>query len=82
MRYGLYDFQEDAVAKLAKKMLKMQRDWHEDGEKSSVALTAPTGAGKTIICAAIILIENSTGIIVLTVWKMCDILILISEMKR
>lgn len=52
MRYGLYDFQEDAVAKLAKKMLKMQRDWHEDGEKSSVALTAPTGAGKTIICAA------------------------------
>lgn len=53
MRYELYDFQEDAVVDLVKKMKKMQWDWHEDGERSSVALTAPTGAGKTVICAAV-----------------------------
>lgn len=53
MRYELYDFQDDAVVDLVKKMKKMQWDWHEDGERSSVALTAPTGAGKTVICAAV-----------------------------
>ena len=54
MRYELFDFQEDASNKLLDKIVKMQKHWHEDKELSSVALTAPTGAGKTVICASIV----------------------------
>lgn len=54
MRYRLYGFQEDAVKDLVEKIKKMQKYWHEDGDKSSIALTAPTGAGKTVICGAAI----------------------------
>ena len=53
MRYKLFDFQNKAVDKLIDKMIKMQKHWHEDKELSSVSLTAPTGAGKTVICAAV-----------------------------
>ena len=54
MKYQLFDFQKEAADKLIDKMQKMQKHWHEDNELSSVSLTAPTGAGKTVICAAIV----------------------------
>ena len=54
MRYKLFDFQEEASNKLLDKIRKMQKHWHQDKELSSVALTAPTGAGKTVICASIV----------------------------
>lgn len=53
MKYGLFDFQKDAVASLLKKMESMQRSYEADGSLSAVALTAPTGAGKTVISAAV-----------------------------
>ena len=54
MRCELYDYQKRAVFELANKMKDMQDDWHRKGRLSSVALTAPTGAGKTVIMSAVI----------------------------
>ncbi|WP_346848861.1 DEAD/DEAH box helicase family protein [uncultured Clostridium sp.] len=53
MKYELFDFQKDAVASLLKKMESMQRSYESDGSLSAVSLTAPTGAGKTVISAAV-----------------------------
>ena len=53
MKYELFDFQKDAVNNLLKKMESMQRTYAEDGSLSAVSLTAPTGAGKTVISAAV-----------------------------
>ena len=46
MKYGLIDFQKDAVTELLKKMESMRRSYDADGSLSAVSLTAPTGAGK------------------------------------
>ena len=53
MKYELFDFQKEAVNNLLKKMDSMQRTYAEDGSLSAVSLTAPTGAGKTVISAAV-----------------------------
>lgn len=53
MKYELFDFQKSAVDDLLKKMDSMQRSYASDGSVSAVSLTAPTGAGKTVIAAAI-----------------------------
>lgn len=53
MKYELFDFQRNAVAELLKKMQSMRRSFEEDGSLSAVSLTAPTGAGKTVISAAV-----------------------------
>ena len=53
MRYDLFDFQKDAVGTLLMKMDSMQRSYLADGSLSAVSLTAPTGAGKTVISAAV-----------------------------
>lgn len=53
MKYRLFDFQQDAVSQLLKKMDSMQNSYQNDGSLSAVSLTAPTGAGKTVISAAV-----------------------------
>ena len=53
MRYELFDFQKEAVNKLLKSMGSMQRNYSADGTLSAVSLIAPTGAGKTVIAAAV-----------------------------
>ncbi|MCI3197607.1 DEAD/DEAH box helicase family protein [Bacillus sp. HU-1818] len=53
MKYELFDFQKSAVDDLLKKMDSMQRSYASDGSVSAVSLTAPTGAGKTVIAAAV-----------------------------
>lgn len=54
MRYELFDFlQKNAVAELLRKMQSMRRSYEEDDSLSAVSLTAPTGAGKTVISAAV-----------------------------
>lgn len=53
MKYELFDFQRFAVRELLKKMESMQRSYTADGSLSAVSLTAPTGAGKTVISAAV-----------------------------
>ena len=53
MRYELFDFQKNAVAELLRKMQSMRRSYEEDDSLSAVSLTEPTGAGKTVISAAV-----------------------------
>lgn len=50
----LYDFQKKAVRELNQKMREMQTGWRKGNGCYSSALVAPTGSGKTIICAAVI----------------------------
>ncbi|MBA2345910.1 MAG: DEAD/DEAH box helicase family protein [Rubrobacter sp.] len=53
MKLILKDFQDDAVADLAQKLRRAARDARE-GEIQSVALSSPTGSGKTVMAAAAI----------------------------
>ncbi|MCR5257108.1 MAG: DEAD/DEAH box helicase family protein [Desulfovibrio sp.] len=52
MKFRLFEFQERAAAELLQKMDSMRRAYDADGSLSAVSLSAPTGSGKTVICAA------------------------------
>lgn len=54
MKYELFGFQKNAVSELLKKIQSMRRSYEDDGSLSAVSLTAPTGAGKTVISAAVV----------------------------
>ncbi|HET7315622.1 DEAD/DEAH box helicase, partial [Salinisphaera sp.] len=54
MRYTLKDYQEDAVADVLANLRKSARDWRQDRDTSAFSLTATTGAGKTVMAAAVI----------------------------
>lgn len=54
MRFELKDFQIDAVEDLYRSLSKMRSIRGSAGMDSSVCLSAPTGSGKTVICAAVI----------------------------
>ncbi len=54
MRYELRDYQRDAALEVLKRIRRGRRDWREDGERSSFALSAITGSGKTVIATAVI----------------------------
>ena len=53
MKLTLKDFQTDAVTDLVQKLRRAARDAKE-GERQSVALSSPTGSGKTVMAAAAI----------------------------
>lgn len=54
MRYELRDYQRDAALEVLKRIRRGRRDWRDDGERSSFALSAITGSGKTVIATAAI----------------------------
>jgi type III restriction enzyme len=54
MRYTLKDYQEDAVGDVLDTLKKAAREWKEYGDTSAFSLTATTGAGKTVMAAAVI----------------------------
>lgn len=54
MKYTLKDYQDDAVADVLINLYKARKRWHEDGDKQAFSLTATTGAGKTVMAAAVI----------------------------
>lgn len=53
MKFTLKDYQDDAVAQVLDRLKKSRRRWHEDDEKNAFSLTATTGAGKTVMAAAV-----------------------------
>lgn len=53
MKFTLKDYQEDAVKDVLDRLKKAQKRWHEDRDKHSFSLTATTGAGKTVMAAAV-----------------------------
>ena len=54
MKYQLFDYQRDAALGCVKQLRRGGRDWQEDRALSSFALSAITGAGKTVIATAVI----------------------------
>ncbi len=54
MRYALKDYQEDAVGEVLRHLTRAQRDWHQWKSPVALSLTATTGAGKTVMAAAVI----------------------------
>jgi type III restriction enzyme len=55
MKYTLIEeYQTPAVADVLDRLKKARKRWHEDGDKNAFSLTATTGAGKTVMAAAVI----------------------------
>ena len=54
MKFTLEDYQRMAVTSLLTGLSRARRDYVEDGERTAVGLTAPTGAGKTVIATAVL----------------------------
>lgn len=54
MKFTLKDYQEDAVSDVLGNLRKARKRWHEDGDSQAFSLTATTGAGKTVMAAAVI----------------------------
>lgn len=53
MKFTLKYYQEDAVRDALTNMRKARRRWRDDGDKHAFSLTAATGAGKTVMAAAV-----------------------------
>src|ERR1035437_7860202 len=47
------DYQTNAVRDALSNLKKARQDWHGDAYKSAFSLTAVTGAGKTVMAAAV-----------------------------
>ena len=54
MRYTLKDYQNDAVADVLAHLVRARDDWHRWKSPVAFSLTATTGAGKTVMAAAVI----------------------------
>ena len=54
MRYTLKDYQDDAIADVLARLGWARDDWHERKAPVAFSLTATTGAGKTVMAAAVI----------------------------
>ena len=53
MEYTLKDYQENAVKSVLQQLAKAKKRWKEDGDIHAFSLTATTGAGKTVMAAAV-----------------------------
>lgn len=53
MKFTLKDYQEEAVSEVLERLRRARRRWRDDREVQAFSLTAPTGAGKTIMAAAV-----------------------------
>ena len=54
MKFTLKEYQEEAVADVLSRLKKARKDWQSDKYKNAFSLTATTGAGKTVMAAAVI----------------------------
>jgi len=54
VKIKLRDFQDEAVAALARRLDQARSEWAADGQLQAVGLAAPTGSGKTVIATAVI----------------------------
>jgi len=54
MKFELKGYQEEAATTVLARLRKGSRDYVEEADFTSVSLSAPTGAGKTVIAAAVI----------------------------
>jgi len=54
MRFTLKDYQDDAVGEVLHNLADARDDWHRRDRPVAFSLTATTGAGKTVMAAAVI----------------------------
>ncbi len=54
MKFTLEEYQTKAVETILSSLGKARSGYREDGERTAVGLTAPTGAGKTVIATAVL----------------------------
>lgn len=53
MKFTLKDYQDEAVIDVLDRLKKARKRWREDGDRHAFSLTAATGAGKTVMAAAV-----------------------------
>jgi type III restriction enzyme len=53
MKFTLKDYQDEAVIDVLQRLKRARKRWHEDSDPHAFSLTAPTGAGKTVMAAAV-----------------------------
>ena len=53
MKFTLKDYQEEAVEEVLDRLQKARKRWHQERDKHAFSLTATTGAGKTVMAAAV-----------------------------
>lgn len=53
MKFTLKDYQNEAVFDVLANLKKARKRWREDGDRHAFSLTAATGAGKTVMAAAV-----------------------------
>ncbi|MBS0556996.1 MAG: DEAD/DEAH box helicase family protein [Proteobacteria bacterium] len=53
MKFTLKDYQGEAVHDVLANLKKARKRWREDGDRHAFSLTAATGAGKTVMAAAV-----------------------------
>lgn len=53
MKFTLKDYQDEAVLDVLANLKKARKRWRADGDKHAFSLTAATGAGKTVMAAAV-----------------------------
>lgn len=53
MKVTLKDYQDDAVRDILANVRRARKRWREERERLAFSLTAPTGAGKTVMAAAV-----------------------------
>lgn len=53
MKFTLHGYQNDAVREVLANLKKARRRWHQDRDRHAFSLTAVTGAGKTVMAAAV-----------------------------
>jgi type III restriction enzyme len=53
MKVTLKDYQDDAVRDILGNVAKARKRWREERDRHAFSLTAPTGAGKTVMAAAV-----------------------------
>ena len=54
MKFDLAGYQADAIEGVLGAFSKARTGYLEDGEKTAIGLTAPTGAGKTVIATGVL----------------------------
>ena len=53
MKFTLKDYQDEAVIDVLNRLRKARKRWHADHDRHAFSLTAATGAGKTVMAAAV-----------------------------
>ena len=54
MKFTLEPYQSNAVESVLTNLARARAGYLKDGERTAVGLTAPTGAGKTVIATAVL----------------------------